>query len=125
MDQVEVRIFALESGKEPFTEWHKRLKDKRAQARVDVRIASVRTGNFGDCKSVGEDVYELRIDYGPGYRVYFGKIESTIILLLCGGDKSSQDADIRRAKEYWRDFLGRQDDDYEQEEDDQLPESSA
>jgi putative addiction module killer protein len=124
MDQVEVRIFALENGREPFTEWHKRLKDKRAQARIDVRIARVRTGNFGDCKSVGGDVYELRIDYGPGYRVYFGKIESTIILLLCGGDKSSQDDDIRKAKEYWRDFLGRQGEDHEQE-DDQLPESSA
>ena len=92
---------------------------------MDVRIARVRTGNFGDCKSVGEDVYELRIDYGPGYRVYFGKVESTIILLLCGGDKSSQDDDIRKAKEYWRDFSSRQDDDDDQEEDDQLPESSA
>jgi len=99
MDQVEVRIFALENGEEPFTEWHKRLKDKRAQARVDVRIARVRTGNFGDCKSVGEHVYELRIDYGPGYRVYFGKIGSTIILLLCGGDKSSQDKDVNLALE--------------------------
>jgi putative addiction module killer protein len=109
MDQVEVRIFALESRKEPFTEWHRKLKDKRAQARVDVRIARVRTGNFGDCKGVGGDIYELRIDYGPGYRVYFGKIESTIILLLCGGDKSSQDDDIRKAKEYWRVFLESQD----------------
>jgi putative addiction module killer protein len=125
MDQIEVRIFALESGEEPFTEWHKKLKDKRAQALVDVRIARVRTGNFGDCKSVGEDVYELRIDYGPGYRVYFGKIASTIILLLCGGDKSSQDEDIRKAKTYWREFLESQGEDDEQEEDDQLPESSA
>ena len=125
MDQIEVRIFTLESGKEPFTEWHKKLRDKRAQARVDVRIARVRTGNFGDCKSVGEDVYELRIDYGPGYRVYFGKIEATIILLICGGDKSSQDDDIRKAKAYWREFLGRQGEKDEQKEDDQLPESSA
>src|SRR2546423_14769146 len=124
MDSIDVHIFATRTGREPFTEWHKRLKDKRAQVRVDIRIARVRTGNFGDCKSVGQNVYELRIDYGPGYRVYFGKIESTIILLLCGGDKSSQDDDIRKAKEYWRDFLGRQGEDDEQE-DDQLPKSSA
>ena|SRR5919205_1031996 len=124
MDQIDVRIFALESGKEPYSDWFKKLKDKRAQARIDVRIARVRTGNFGDCKSVGEDVYELRLDHGPGYRVYFGKIESTIILLLCGGDKSSQDDDIRKAKEYWQEFLTRQDETDEQEVD-QLPESSA
>jgi putative addiction module killer protein len=112
MDQAEVRIFALESGKEPFTEWHKRLKDKRAQARVDVRIARVRTGNFGDCKNLGENVYELRIDYGPGYRVYFGKIESMIILLLCGGDKRRQDSDIRKAKDYWHEYLSSEEHDY-------------
>jgi putative addiction module killer protein len=123
MDQVEVRIFALESGREPYTEWFKRLKDKRAQARIDVRIARVRTGNFGDSKSVGEDVYELRLDYGPGFRVYYGKIEATIILLLCGGDKSSQSDDIRKAKEYWQEFLSRQGDN-DGQEDDQLPEAS-
>jgi len=123
MEQVEVRIFVLEGGREPFTDWFKKLKDKRAQARIDVRIARVRTGNFGDSKSVGEDVYELRLDYGPGYRVYFGKIESTIILLLCGGDKSSQADDIRKAKEYWQEFLSREGDN-DGQEDDQLPESS-
>lgn len=124
MDQVEVRIFALESGREPFTDWHKKLRDKRTQARVDARIARVRAGNFGDCKSVGEAVYEMRLDYGPGYRVYFGKIESTLILLLCGGDKSSQADDIRKAKEYWQEFL-RSKDEPNGQEDDQLPESSA
>ena len=123
MDQVEVRIFAQESGREPYTEWFKRLKDKRAQARIDVRIARVRTGNFGDSKSVGEDVYELRLDYGPGYRVYFGKIEAMIVLLLCGGDKSSQSDDIRKAKEYWQEFLSREGEN-DGQEDDQLPEAS-
>lgn len=124
MDQIDVRIFALTNGKEPFTDWFKKLKDKRSQARIAERIGRVRIGNFGDCKSVGEDVYELRLVYGPGYRVYFGKIEATIILLLCGGDKSSQDADIRKAKEYWQEFLSTQDDD-DGQEDNQLPESSA
>jgi len=104
MDQVEVQVFTLENGKQPFTNWYKSLRDKRAQARIDVRIARVRTGNFGDCKSVGEGVFELRVDYGPGYRVYFGRIESMIVLLLCGGDKSSQEDDIKKAREYWHQF---------------------
>ena len=63
---------------------------------------------MGDYRSVGEGVYELRIDYGPGYRVYFGQVGTTIVLLLCGGDKSTQAADIRKAKEYWTDYEKRE-----------------
>ncbi|GAB4194869.1 MAG: hypothetical protein Fur006_40860 [Coleofasciculaceae cyanobacterium] len=63
---------------------------------------------MGDYRSVGEGVYELRIDYGPGYRVYFGQVGTTIVLLLCGGDKSTQVADIRKAKEYWADYEKRE-----------------
>ncbi|RKZ91012.1 MAG: hypothetical protein DRR19_08385 [Candidatus Parabeggiatoa sp. nov. 1] len=71
-----------------------------------VRIDRLIRGHFGDSKSVGEGVYELRIDYGPGYRVYFGKVGLTIVLLLCGGDKSTQQVDIHKAKTYWHDYGG-------------------
>ncbi|WP_237153972.1 type II toxin-antitoxin system RelE/ParE family toxin [Oryzibacter oryziterrae] len=81
-----------------YVKWFAGLKDARAQARVNVRIRRLSLGNMGDVKSVGSGVHELRIDYGPGYRVYFTYRGVEIVLLLCGGDKSSQDADIRRAQ---------------------------
>jgi putative addiction module killer protein len=61
-------------------------------------------GNLGDCQSVGNGVFELRIDYGPGFRIYLGQIGRTIVILICGGDKSTQDRDIGQAKEYWADY---------------------
>lgn len=68
------------------------------------RVARLRPGNLGDCKPVGQGVAELRVDYGPGYRVYFGQHGRTVVLLLCGGDKRSQERDIRLAKQYWHEF---------------------
>jgi putative addiction module killer protein len=79
---------------EIFKNWFKRLKDRKAKARVQARIDRIEIGNLGDVASVGEGVRELRIHYGPGYRVYF--------ILLSGGDKSSQDSDIKKAKEIAR-----------------------
>ena len=73
-------------------------------ARVLARLARVRQGNPGDCKPVGEGVSELRVDYGPGYRVYFGQKGRTLVVLLCGGDKRTQDRDIRLAKQFWQEF---------------------
>ena len=67
------------------------------RARINIRIARMAAGNFGDCKSLGKGVFELRIDYGPGYRVYFARIGPAIVLLLCGGDKRRQSADINQA----------------------------
>jgi len=64
----------------------------------------VRLGNFGDCKSLGDGVFELRMTFGPGYRVYFGREGEQVIVLLCGGDKSTQDKDIGRAKAAWTDY---------------------
>jgi putative addiction module killer protein len=82
-----------------FSKWLKRLKDSSARARINMRITRLSlTGNFGDAKSVGDGVYELRIDYGPGYRIYYAKRGIEIILLLIGGSKSSQDKDIDKAK---------------------------
>lgn len=94
-------------GKNPFRNWLRDLHDVNARAKVRVRLNRVRLGNFGDATSVGSGVSELRIPYGPGYRVYFARTESTIVLLLCGGDKSSQKRDVDKAKEYWLDYQRR------------------
>lgn len=104
MDCIEIELYALPSGKEPFTEWESHLS-RDVQAIVSARLARIRSGNFGDSKSISNGVYELRIQYGPGYRIYYGKRGKTIIILLCGGDKSTQKRDIRKAKEFWEDCL--------------------
>ena len=79
--------------------WYKNLNDLRAKVRIDLRINSVKKGNFGDTRDVGNGIFELKIDYGPGYRVYCKKIKNEIIVLLCGGNKSTQEEDIEKAKE--------------------------
>ena len=79
--------------------WYKNLKDIRARVKIDLRLNSVRKGNFGDHRNVGNGIFELKIDYGPGYRIYYKKVGDEIIVLLCGGDKSTQEEDIAKAKE--------------------------
>jgi putative addiction module killer protein len=81
-----------------FRSWMAGLKDLHAQARIAVRIDRLADGNPGDVKSIGDGVSEMRIDYGPGYRLYFTRSGNIIVVLLCGGDKQSQDKDIRRAR---------------------------
>jgi putative addiction module killer protein len=81
-----------------FAKWLRKLRDEQARARIQIRIRRLSLGNFGDVRPVGEGVSELRIDYGPGYRVYFQQIGSMLVLLLVGGDKKTQDADIAKAK---------------------------
>lgn len=84
---------------ESYRRWFAKLKDSRAQAKIDIRIRRLSLGNAGDVKSVGSGISELRIDYGPGYRVYYIQIDKQIVVLLAGGDKSTQKNDIARAKE--------------------------
>lgn len=80
-----------------FKAWFSGLRDRQARARIDARIRRLSLGNAGDAKVIGDGVSELRIDYGPGYRVYFTRRAALLVLLLCGGDKRTQDADIKRA----------------------------
>ncbi len=105
---MELFRYRREDGVEPFTEWVNALRDKAAQARVRVRLLRLATGSFGDCEPVGEGVSELRIHVGAGYRVYFGRRGESLVILLCGGDKGSQAADIKRAKGYWSEWKRRQ-----------------
>lgn len=104
----EIRRYITPEGRTPLTQWLDSLRDLKAKAKIDARLDRVSRGNLGDYRSVGEGVCELRIDYGPGYRVYFGQIGATIVLLLCGGDKSTQAQDISKAIEYWRDYERRE-----------------
>lgn len=93
-----------------FSDWLDSLRDNRAKARIIVRIERLEKGNAGDAKPVGEGVSEMRIDYGPGYRVYYLKQGKKIIVLLCGGDKSTQEEDIKDAKTYAKQWKEQQND---------------
>lgn len=99
----EVRHYLTAAGADPFAAWFAAMRDRQAQARVQARIDRLERGLFGDAEPCGEGVWELRIDWGPGYRVYYARSGERIILLLLGGDKRKQQADIKRAKEYWHD----------------------
>jgi putative addiction module killer protein len=106
-DVVEVRHYIDRSGKDVFDEWLTELADRRTQARIAVRIDRLAAGNFGDCKSLSRGLYELRIDWGPGYRIYYAMIGNQIVLLLCGGDKPKQASDIEKAAAYLTDYKSR------------------
>lgn len=91
-------------GRDPFKDWVSNLRDRQARARILVRIQRMAAGNFGDCKPISEGVWELRIDHGPGYRVYYARTDKQLLLLLIGGDKRTQHADINTALEYWKNW---------------------
>lgn len=100
----EVWEYLTPDGRRPFHQWLKSLRDIKTRALVRQRLNRVRLGNLGHCKRLTADISELKIDYGPGYRIYFGETGDTIVILLCGGDKSTQRADIQQAKAYWQDY---------------------
>jgi putative addiction module killer protein len=104
MEEFEIEVYEASSGKRPFEIWLKNLKEIHTRAKILTRIDRLKVGNFGDCKTLQEGVCELRIHYGPGIRVYYGRIGNKVILLLCGGDKGSQEKDIIKAKEYLKDY---------------------
>ncbi|AFY90893.1 MAG: hypothetical protein CLLPBCKN_002023 [Chroococcidiopsis cubana SAG 39.79] len=103
----EIQVYATPDGKYPFIEWLESLRDSNARAKIKARLDRVETANLGDYKAVGKGVCELKIDYGSGYRVYFGQVGTTLILLLCEGDKSTQEKDIPQAIQYWTDYGNR------------------
>ena len=100
----QILIFAQKTGKEPFTEWLESLRDGTIRKRILIRLRRLEQGNYGDCKALKGGISELRFSFGPGYRIYFGEDEKAIIVLLCGGDKSSQSKDIAIAKKYWQEY---------------------
>ncbi len=103
----ELRTYETADGNRPFDEWLDAFKDRATLARIVARLNRVALGNLGDVKSVGAGVSELRLTFGKGYRVYFAQAGDKIILLLCGGDKGSQDRDIREAKAHLQDYRRR------------------
>ena len=100
---IEIRYYVASSGDQPFAEWFADL-DPIARAKVARAIARMEQGNLSNVKSVGEGVLEYKIDFGPGYRVYFGRDGNTLVILLTGGTKKRQQRDIETAIEYWQDY---------------------
>lgn len=105
---MELFRYQRPDGTEPFSVWLGALRDKMAAARIRIRLRQVEAGNFGDSVSVGSGVVELRIHVGAGYRVYCGRHGKAVVILLSGGDKSTQPADIARAEEFWSEWKQRQ-----------------
>ncbi len=104
-----IRHYVTAEQKDVYSDWSRRLRDVTARIAVDRRVARMEMGNFGDHKYCRKGVWELRIDVGPGYRVYYAVADQQIVLLLCGGDKHTQIADIDRACAYWQDWQRRSD----------------
>ena len=99
-----VEVYQDKKGTAPFVDWLRSLKDIQARAIIRSRINRIRTGNFDNHRSIGQGIWELKLNYGPGYRVYYGNENQNIVFLLIGGDKGSQDRDIKKAQKYWRDY---------------------
>ncbi len=105
----DIRNYATPDGREPYEEWVNSCRNRKTRAIIRERVNRLHLGNFGDYKRLTADLYELRIHYGPGYRVYFGMVGRVIVILLCGGSKKTQRRDIQKAKEYWEELRSRTD----------------
>ena len=104
---IEVRHYLSRAGKDVFDDWLSRLADTRAQEKIAARINRLAAGNFGDSKLLGQGLSELRIEWGPGYRIYYAMVDKVCVLLLCGGDKRRQSSDVNRAIEFLKDYKER------------------
>jgi putative addiction module killer protein len=99
---IQIKLLETDDGKVPFQDWYDSLKNKITKVRVRRRLDRIELGNVGDAQSVGEGVCELRFHFGAWYRVYFTRVESTVVVLVGGGDKSTQNSDITKAKALWK-----------------------
>ena len=104
VDPQEITVLETEDGHSPFEEWYYFLKDKKAKTRILARIDRLRDGNFGDWKSLRQGVFELRVTFGSGYRIYFARVGNRIVVLLGGGDKGNQQKDIDQAIKLWEKY---------------------
>ena len=104
----QIIIYANQDGYEPFAEWMDNLRDRQGKRRILQRLRRLEQGNYGDVAPIGDGLSELRMFFGPGYRVYFGEDAENIVVILCGGDKSTQNQDIEDAKAYWKEYLSRE-----------------
>lgn len=104
-----IRTYITPSGREPFVEWMVKLKDSKVRSIIHTRITRLKLANYGDYRRISNNLYELKIRYGPGYRVYFGELGKEIILLLCAGNKGTQKEDITKAKKYWNEYRNKKD----------------
>ena len=104
MTDVSILHYCTIEGRFPYREWVESIADKVVRAAVLARVDRLAFGAFGDWKMLGHGVCELRVHIGAGHRIYFGRDGRTVVILLCGGDKRSQDADIKLAKRYWKDY---------------------
>ncbi|MBN7806049.1 type II toxin-antitoxin system RelE/ParE family toxin [Agrobacterium rosae] len=105
----EIRHYLTSGGTDPIADWLRDLRDLQAKVAIIRRLNRLEHGNFGDFKPLRDGVHELRIDVGPGYRVYYARSGKTVMLLLCGGSKRTQAGDIERACSYWHDWQNRPD----------------
>jgi putative addiction module killer protein len=107
MALYQLQIYQTTDEKQPFNRWLERLADRHARARIRTRLDRLTLGNFGDNRALEGGIFELRIDWGAGYRIYVARVGKVILLLLCGGDKKTQSKDIENAKAYLQDYLKR------------------
>lgn len=107
MNKRELIVYETSSGVKPFDVWYDSIKDPVMRFRISSRVNRIRTGNLGDKKSLEGGVCELRLQYGPGYRIYYSELDNIVLLLLCGGNKSSQSRDIKKAVEFLKDYMER------------------
>lgn len=106
--EFEIEIYETSFGRCPFDEWFESIRETSTRAKILMRLDRLKMGNFGDCKALGDGISELKIHYDPGIRIYYSKKGMKIILLLTGGDKSSQSKDIMKAKEYLKEYQSRE-----------------
>jgi len=104
--QFSLEYYQQENGAVPFRDWLRGLRDRHSVERIRARLARVRAGNFGKIRVLGDGVCELKVDHGPGYRLYYAMSGNTVVLLLVGGDKSTQKQDNQNAKLFWQEYKG-------------------